>query len=259
MVSFIGSLDFRGDCAGVQLWVGDSPDPTSNTQFGGDYDCQFEVPVNAYGTNVFIYRPATGYLGGTQLLVFSDCDCRGVTWDNSGTTGFPLTVEVGQTASGSIPDVHDIGTTQTSSCASTDCEPSFDLTMSDGSPLKPFLIDARPTLTASPTLINEIGTYSVLMTQYVYQGPTNHVVNTKTYDINVRCALTSIAQNNAVNSVIMTARTFVFGSAPETFTPLYDLAGCPAGLPLTATLELVGGGTLPSFISLIGVYPAASV
>jgi len=96
------------------------------------------------------------------------------------------------------------------------------------------------------------------MKQYVYQGPTNHYVNTQTLEVTV-CAQTSIDQNTAVNDLIATTRTFVIGGVTETFIPLYDLAGCPAGYPLTTSLELVGGGILPSFISLTGEYPSASV
>ena len=57
MVSYLGTFDWNG-CDGVELRVGDSLDPTLNTQFGGG-NCQFEEPVNVYAKHVFLYRPGS--------------------------------------------------------------------------------------------------------------------------------------------------------------------------------------------------------
>jgi len=96
MVSVIGNFS-PGDereSEDMELWVGDSLVPTENTRIGGTFNYKFEQAVNAFGKHVFIRRVGAT-LALTQVVVLSDCDCRGLTWDKSGTTGFPLQAEVG--------------------------------------------------------------------------------------------------------------------------------------------------------------------
>jgi len=98
-------------------------------------------------------------------MVFSDCDCRDVSWDTSGTTGFPMELEVGETASGQIPNVHTMSSTETPTCISSDCSTSVEVLLADGSPLPDFITYnvETDTLIVSPTQSSDEGIYSLLV------------------------------------------------------------------------------------------------
>jgi len=192
----------------------------------------------------------------------SDCDCSNVSMENSGTAGFPISVGVGSTATGEIPNVHSIGTTATPSCTSSDCSPSIEVLLADGSPLPDFMTYIDPTLTVAPTQTSEEGTYSLLVKQQVFQGSTNHLLNEQTLEVEVQCPVTSIAQDTTANSFLETMRSFTIDGALQTFTPTYELMpnDCLTVVKdMSAELTLANGDPLPSFISLVGTYPTARV
>jgi len=163
MVSCIGTLDYPNYSDDMELWVGDSPVPTENTKIGRKKDLSFETLVNSYGKHVFIRRNDDDELGLSQVIVLSDCDCRGVTWDNSGTAGFPISLKVGETASGQITDVPIMSSSDTPSCSLSDCSSSIEILQADGSPLPVFMTYFEPTLTVAPTQTSEGGIYSLLV------------------------------------------------------------------------------------------------
>jgi len=246
----------------LEPWVGDFPEPTDNKKIGGPFNWQFEAAANSYGEHVFIRRNDQEYLGLSQVVVMSDCDCRGVTWDNTGTAGFPIPVEVGSTATGQISNVHTIGSTATPTCTSSDCSPSIEVLLADGSPLPDYMTYDDPTLTVAPTQTSEAGTYSLLVKQQVFQGSTNHLLNEQTLEVEVKCPVTSIAQDTTANLSLETKRSFTIDGAPQTFTPSYELMpnDCSNVVKdMSAELTLANGDPLPSFISLFGTYPTAHV
>ena len=97
-----------------------------------------------------------------MVVVFSDCDCRGVLWDISGTLGFPINVVVNGVGFGTIPIVYSMPVTDTPECTAAMCAPTATLTLSDGTPLPAFMTYTPGTLTVKPTLLIEVGTYELL-------------------------------------------------------------------------------------------------
>jgi len=217
--------------------------------------------VNTNGEHVFIRRNDSHSLGLSQVVVLSDCDCSGVTWDNTGTSGFRVSAEVGSTATGEIPDEHTMSSTATSTCTSLDCSPSIEVLLADGSPLPDFMTYVDPTLTVTPTQTSEGGIYALLVKQQVIHGLTN-LLNEQNLEVEVQCPVTNIAQDTAANSSLETMRSFTIDDAPQTFTPSYELMpnDCSNVVKdMSAELTLANGDPLPSFILLVGTYPTASV
>ena len=179
MVSVIGNFwpGLAGESENMELRVGDSLTPTENPQFGDTFNYAGEVPVNAYGEHVFVRRGDGETLALTSVMVFSDCDCRGVTWGDSRITGFPMELEVGETASGQIlSHIHSMSSTETPDCSSSDCLPTFDILLADGSPRPTFMTydGPRETLKVAPTQTSDAGIYSLPVRQQVWQGSTSH-------------------------------------------------------------------------------------
>jgi len=54
---------------------------------------------------------------------------------------------------------------------------------------------ADSTLTVIPTQSSELGSYSLLVKQQVYQGEYNHPLNEQTLEVEVACPPLSIAQD----------------------------------------------------------------
>jgi len=96
MVSLIGNFypGWEWESEDMELWVGDSLVPNENTRIVGTFNYKFEQAVNAFGKHVFIRRVGAS-LALTQAVVLSDCDCRGLTYVQSQTTGFPLQAKIG--------------------------------------------------------------------------------------------------------------------------------------------------------------------
>jgi len=83
MVFFFGS-GIASQSTNVELYVGDSPIPTQNMKVGGPVDRIWPFKVSAHGKYVFLRRTDQGSeLGITQVIVFSDCDCRDLNVDVS--------------------------------------------------------------------------------------------------------------------------------------------------------------------------------
>ena len=155
-----------------------------------------------------------------------------------------------------------MNSTATPTCTSLDCSPSIEVLLADGSPLPDFMTYVDPTLTVAPTQTSEGGIYSLLVKQQVFQGSTNHLLNEQTLEVEVQCPVTSIAQDTTANSSLETLRSFTIDGATQTFRPTYELMpnDCSNVVKdMSAELTLANGDPLPSFISLVGTYPMASI
>jgi len=119
----------------------------------------------------------------------------------------------------------------------------------------------QSTLTVSPTKASDEGIYSILVKQQVFQGSTNHLVNEQTLEVEVKCAVTNIAQNTAINSLIETTRSYSIGTS-QTLAPRFDVTPNDCSnlvTDMTVDLTLENGDPLPSFIKLVGTFPLVSV